>query len=693
MNTVFQLFVNLAMLGNSTNAKFIRIRLINASGYDDSFVLTTDFTSEKELCIDDKIYAFPLPKNQDGTIYEISLLDDCSDLFKVYFNMPEQDVFLHELDLMTQYPPSKSIYRNKFTELDDTPTAINEEVKNNVLYANNGKLEFIRLEDTEYAKEVSIDISKKIDQLQFDEYKNEQENELSTKVDLETLNNVENSINIKIDTAASKFGGLISQPNLTSLNAVTGSYANQLGVVEDTGLYYRWNGTIWNPTGFDYLGSAKLLDKNIGVNYPLVALPKRNNVPVITTGNNNILKNVILNCRVTGANPSYFYRIAYIGLSDIGDNTYSVLFQLDAIKRENYQTTDTRELIYNESVKIKAGQGVKTFSIAIAGSFGSGVTYEFTLDTDKFSAYSGQYLTAWSSSHSFYCYIIDPNNYSYDQANLNTIKFQRNSYGSLPPETYSTDYMVDPQEEITLSLNGGALSPSPHNLKLHNIFATAHFAFPSLFETSGTIVAYEGYANVFYIPFNKIMTTLTHAMQDIQFFTPRDITPYGVSRFTFRSAMPIYVYPQGHIEFLIRVPDQTTREIYRLTLRTRGNYTGFLSNNRDYLGYSHTFMHSEPFQLNKNDFGYGYYSQDIVNQWLDGWWVKVSMPIAGHVALYPDCSYEMRLYRNTISGTPSTANTFKNTDLIILNGSMQFMFDASPQINKRYSHIVKGFES
>lgn len=117
----YLLSVNTTLL-NLANVKRAEFRIKRAI-VADSFIIVPDF--KKIVTVTSQSFTVELLRNTPGSIYEVIMYDDKSQVLGAFFDMPEQDSSLADLFLSTSYPPTDAGQLLTFLALLDTPNAYN----------------------------------------------------------------------------------------------------------------------------------------------------------------------------------------------------------------------------------------------------------------------------------------------------------------------------------------------------------------------------------------------------------------------------------------------------------------------------------------------------------------------------------------------------------------------------------------
>ena len=427
-------------------------------------------------------------------------------------------------------------------------------------------------------------------------------------------------------------------------------------------------------------------DKTIS---PITFLEKRNNVTVDLSfeESSNVLWRLLKDISVLNANSYEYYRISYMGVTKADGDLYNIHFQLDSVLRKDVETLDTRSLIGDVIVQSRSGVGDVVFTVNASPS---NIQLMVTIDTDKIEQSNGSSIALWGNNHMGYCYIINPDRYVINDKQ--SISVSRNTIGSGEPITESTAYHIDPRTNVQTMI-GSPFSIGYRNALVSNVRAQSEFVFPQFIETGGTILAFDQSSNHIEIPISRMTTRAEDSDTIVQSFTPAQISVHGIRKFTVRSPRPTYSRLIGSIELLVKLPAEDTVEDYRLTLQA-SPMIGYNSSANSTLGYSSSLEAREIQTINSlNIVGsniLGYYDQELLDTWLSGKWVKLSIPINGDVALFDGIGYRFMLWIIHVSGTRRTDSNVGNASCIILNGSATLNHDISPMLNHRYYHLLTG---
>ena len=113
----------------------------------DSFVIVPDL-KHGVVVVDNEDFEVNLLPNTPGSVYEVVLFGARTELMRAFFIMPENDVFLHELNLLTAYPEMNPVFAT-FLQLNDTPNSyVGHAGKLVAVKQDETGLEFIELHDT-----------------------------------------------------------------------------------------------------------------------------------------------------------------------------------------------------------------------------------------------------------------------------------------------------------------------------------------------------------------------------------------------------------------------------------------------------------------------------------------------------------------------------------------------------------------
>lgn len=420
--------------------------------------------------------------------------------------------------------------------------------------------------------------------------------------------------------------------------------------------------------------------------YPLVALPARNHRTPDETLSHPLLTDVMIDCKIFRANPMYYYRIAYFGISDLIADEVTITLQFDAISRHHYQSDAHREYLGEKKLSVKINQGVQKLKFKLQTSSGVNLKIKFQLDSDQLVNYIDCFFAAWRPKHKFYCWVIDPHNYHYykhsqHQPILPNIIGQQTS-------SYSKDYYLDPLEELNTTLYGAR--SAPHGLIPRTILSQTYFEFANLSNSSGSIMSYPHSKHGFELLINRIITSTPHNPLNWSLFQPTAIQIGGIQQFKSTLELPLQALISGYIECMIRVTAPTDQEHYELFLVTEKNKHPFNSSPHEYLGMCHAAQLGPPIQLQRQDFLHNhYYSDHIYQEWLQGWWQKLYIPLHQLVDFHPQLNYHFFLKRHRAPQNHTTLLIPRAEDLIILGGYVSFQHDLAALLSsKDYQHLI-----
>lgn len=432
----------------------------------------------------------------------------------------------------------------------------------------------------------------------------------------------------------------------------------------------------------------KKLLKKPSKHYPLMALRMRNGCEPDHSLSHPILEHVLLDCQVMNANPLYFYRIAFLGIGELTGKEVELTLQIDAIKKYDHEQSKYREYLGEIKFKLKVNRGLKKVKLKLNGQDAVGLKFKLSFNTDQILNYLNQFFAAWRVQHKFYCWVIDPKCYHYDPR-LNRKLIFPNTIGTVQ-STYSTDYYLDPSDEMH-ALRHGATSQAQQQAH-HGIMSQTYFEFSHLTNCSNSILSYPHSRHGFSLLINKIVTTTQHSVVAWRLFQPTSIQLGGIQQFKSSLKLPLQAVLSGHVEFLIRVPNQNSKEHYELLFVTEKNKHPFNSSYKEYLGTCHAIQQAQPIQVSAQDFfGSGYYSKEIYEQWLTGWWQHVRIPVHQCVDIHPHLNYEFFLKRHYSQGEKLSADFIRAEDLIMLSGKISFCHDLSSLLlSQEYKHLMAG---
>lgn len=444
-----------------------------------------------------------------------------------------------------------------------------------------------------------------------------------------------------------------------------------------------WVYLAWNPLA----SIREEIDQAVMSQDYLTTLSKRNNIlPNITFLTRKIVWKLIRGIKVTNADLSFFYRIGYLGI-ELVNGKYELVIQAHWISKIGYETSGDASATYTFRSEIQIDQGIESVVLTIPTC---PVTFVISVDTDQVLTYVDQNIAMWRPENSGYCFIINPK--YYDTTGLTGVILERNNVGTTQtPITYDEKYFVDPRETLAYAL-GSPVRRRPTQRSIHSIRANTMFDFDSLSNARG-IMPYPVLTNGTRIPASSITTRVPDSPHAIQLISPRYVTTTGIVSFYLRNLVPIFGTMTGFIEAFVKIPDMTTVDNFTLVLWQNGNVVDFESNMNQVLGSCLPVEAEKIENLTALDLGlnnYTYYSPEDLATWLAGPWVKVKIPVNCNIDLYPDSGYLFALIYNTISGTVRTSMTVKDSDFIMLRGSLKLEHDVSAKFNHRYSHLLKG---
>lgn len=159
---------------------------------------------------------------------------------------------------------------------------------------------------------------------------------------------------------------------------------------------------------------------NKGKNYPLRPMVQGG----VTSPVNTVLNSFLLNCEVSGADPTKYYKVAFQknGAPLFGDYTYGWIFQES--DRDDYGAVTDNVVIHNYSdpaPDIDRDGGVQT--LIITPKSRPGIKFKLTIDAAALPAL-GVAINANSTGASARSWIVDPSRYTYANASATSKQLQ-----------------------------------------------------------------------------------------------------------------------------------------------------------------------------------------------------------------------------------------------------------------------------
>ncbi|WII71719.1 hypothetical protein QJS83_14735 [Bdellovibrio sp. 22V] len=456
---------------------------------------------------------------------------------------------------------------------------------------------------------------------------------------------------------------------------------------------YGW---IIDETRYTYVPVSTTLNR--GTIFPYVNCGRRNNVnPPSVSGlsqtTRDILNNVIMDVKVIGALPGWFYKVGYMMCDTNG------AVQFEAINKTNYRTQETRQLLHNAAVGFELGVGIRTYTFVVNGpnaSAGHNVTVQLTVDTDAMQSYQGSELVMWNTGHTGYTLYVDESRYEYAVDATNYLKLPRPSFGTTPAETSSTRLGIDPIAEHTADLNGGVTARNGnHGILPPSSVGNISFLFNSCLENS-----FDRQYNFFIgtradIPLLAIDSGTENSMIDHMMFRPFAMCEGGWLYWTLSNATPLHGRLKGSLTLYRKVPDATTRLQVQLSIRGVYSQPAAITDTQQLIGLG--MADNVPAELVSEEMLYlttadpNQVKLETFAGWGQGFYAKFVIPVDMDVSFYPDCQYCFSLTSVVKAGSILTVPNFARPgDVIVASGGLSMQYNARARMSALYANQIEG---